>query len=386
MDQLNIFDLMYEDYKITKPIRLIELFGGVGSQAMALRNIGANFEHYKLVEFDKYPVASYNAIHGTNFETTDITKVNAKDLEIVDTDKFEYIMTYSFPCQDLSNAGSKKGMKKGDNTRSGLLWEVERILYECNELPQVLLMENVPDVIGIKNIGDFNLWQESLEKLGYSNYVSNMNAKDFGIPQTRKRSFMISVLGPYNYNFPKKIKLEKKLKDLLEEEVDKKYYISQKMKDYLSGINQKDSKYNRREVFERNLDEKKEVASTITTRSGSRATDNFIIVPEKTKKGFTNAYEGDGVYINRPHQKRGVVQKDMIQTLTTKPGLVGVVIKSYENLIIRKLTPLECWRLMGFTDEDFHKAVEVNSNAQLYKQAGNSIVVQVLEQIFKRLL
>ena len=103
--QLNIFDYLRKPFKIDKKIRLIELFGGIGSQAMALRNIGADFEHYLLVEFDPAPVRSYNAIHGTNFEPTDITKIHGKDLNIVDTDKFCYIMTYSFPCQDLSVAG-----------------------------------------------------------------------------------------------------------------------------------------------------------------------------------------------------------------------------------------------------------------------------------------
>ena len=111
--QLNIFDYLRKPFKITKKIRLIELFGGIGSQAMALRNIGADFEHYRLVEFDPYPVKSYNAIHGTNFEPMDITKIKGDDLGIVDTDKFCYIMTYSFPCQDLSVAGKMRGYSRG---------------------------------------------------------------------------------------------------------------------------------------------------------------------------------------------------------------------------------------------------------------------------------
>ncbi len=99
MDQLTIFDMLYPTFKIDKPIRLIELFAGVGSQAMALRNIGANFEHYRVVEFDKYAIASYNAIHGTDFEVSDIRNVKGGDLGIVDLNKWTYIMTYSFPCQ-----------------------------------------------------------------------------------------------------------------------------------------------------------------------------------------------------------------------------------------------------------------------------------------------
>lgn len=117
-------------------------------------------------------------------------------------------------------------MSKGSGTRSGLLWEVERILDECEELPQVLLMENVPQVIGKKNIADFQKWRSKLEALGYSNYVQLLNAKDYGIPQNRNRCFMVSILGEYYYEFPKKIPLTLKLKDMLEDKVDEKYYLS----------------------------------------------------------------------------------------------------------------------------------------------------------------
>ena len=158
--QNDIFSELYPKFTITKPIRLIELFAGIGSQAKALKNLGVEFEHYKVVEFDKYAIASYNAVHGTNFEVSDIRNVHAEDLEIRERERFCYIMTYSFPCQDLSVAGLQKGMKKGSGTRSGLLWEVERILDECgSELPHVLLMENVPMVIAEKNIEDFYSWR-----------------------------------------------------------------------------------------------------------------------------------------------------------------------------------------------------------------------------------
>lgn len=224
--QMNIFDIPKAAYRISKPIRLIELFGGIGSQAMALRNIGAKFEHWKLVEFDKYPVASYNAIHGTNFETMDITKIHGSDLEIVDTDKFTYLLTYSFPCQDLSVAGKMAGMEKGSGTRSGLLWEVERLLDETENLPEILVMENVPQVHSKKNMSDFQKWIEFLESKGYSNYWQDLNAKDFGIPQNRNRCFMVSILGEYDYEFPQTIPLELVMKDMLEEQVDEKYYVT----------------------------------------------------------------------------------------------------------------------------------------------------------------
>ena len=224
--QLSMFDLTMEEFKITKPIRLIELFAGVGSQAMALRYLGADFEHYRVVEFDKYAIASYNAIHGTDFPTMDITKISGADLGIVDTDKYCYIMTYSFPCQDLSVAGLGKGMSKGSGTRSGLLWEVERLLNEVNNLPQVLLMENVPQVHGKKNMDDFQNWIKFLESKGYSNYWQDLNAKNYGVAQNRNRCFMVSILGNYKYEFPKPIELTKRMKDYLEDNVDEKYYIN----------------------------------------------------------------------------------------------------------------------------------------------------------------
>ena len=204
---------------------------------MALKRIGSKFEHYRVVEFDKYAIASYNAVHGTNFPTMDITKVHADDLAIEDTKHFTYLLTYSFPCTDLSVAGKQAGMSKGSGTRSGLLWEVERILTEIRdgsgELPQILFMENVPQVHGKKNIDDFKKWLQFLESLGYTNYWNDLNAKNYGVAQNRNRCFMFSFLGNYLYSFPHPIPLEKKLKDYLEDNVDEKYYINNEKADKL---------------------------------------------------------------------------------------------------------------------------------------------------------
>lgn len=225
-----LFD--FPTYSVNKKIRLIELFGGIGSQAMALRDIGADFEHYKLVEFDKYAVTSYNAIHNTQHTTHDIRQIHAKDLEITDKDKYCYLMTYSFPCTDLSVAGKMQGMSKedwqnGNSTRSGLLWEVERILKECTELPDVLLMENVPMVHSDQNKKDFDSWCNFLKSKGYINHWQDLNAKDYGIPQNRDRCFMVSILSDnfIDFEFPKPVKLQKVMRDFLEESVDEKYYI-----------------------------------------------------------------------------------------------------------------------------------------------------------------
>lgn len=225
MNQISLFDGS-KRFIIDKPIRLIELFAGLGSQAKSLKNIGVPFEHYRICEFDKYAVCSYNAIHGTNFKTSDITQITADDLGIVDTDKYCYIMTYSFPCTDLSKAGKQLGMAKDSGTRSGLLWEVERLLDECTELPQVLLMENVPDVVGTKNIKHFADWLSKLESLGYYNKWDILNLKDFGIPQNRERCFMVSIIGDCFYEFPQGFPLTLRLKDMLETDVDEKHYIN----------------------------------------------------------------------------------------------------------------------------------------------------------------
>ena len=473
-DQISIFDCLYPAYKIDTPIRLIELFAGVGSQAMALRDIGANFEHYRVVEFDKFAIASYNAIHGTDFKTTDIRDVHAVDLGICDKQRFTYLLTYSFPCQDLSKAGKQKGMSKGSGTRSGLLWEVERILLELKEkgeLPQVLLMENVPDVIGNKNYADFMEWYSALEEMGYQSYYKILNAKNYGIPQNRERCFMVSILGKYSYQFPKGIELKSRLKDVLEDHVDEKYYLSQKIIETFTRRNEKENGFhfdtNERDiaktvtagVYKTRMDDnyvkvcgdvdlgnndmnnrvysQEGISPTINAMQGGNSQPK-ITIKEATKQGYAETEPGDSVNLKQPHSKthRGRVGKGIVQTLTTScnQGVVennrffkqalktfsendcvyGDSINSYnetvdktgvcptvttrpegfktaiiavdKNIRIRKLTPLECWRLMGFTDEDFKKAQQVNSNSQLYKQAGNSIVKQVLMAIFRQMI
>lgn len=170
-------------------------------------------------------------------------------------------------------------MSKGDNTRSGLLWEVERLLDECNgNLPQILLMENVPQVIGKKNIKDFQEWRKKLEQLGYSNYVELLNSKDYKIPQNRNRCFMVSILGDYYYEFPKKQKLELRLKDMLETNVDEKYYLSQKAIDGFVAHNIKQDENGWHMKFEP-YERERESSNTICSRNPTGATDNYIYDP-----------------------------------------------------------------------------------------------------------
>ena len=409
---------------------------GYGSQALALKYLGVNFEHWKICEWAIKSIQAYKDIHFTNVDVefnekrtkeemveylyrkgissnynepmkkeqisrlsedklieiikniaitnnlVNIQQVKAKDLNIVDKSNYEYILTYSFPCQDLSLAGKGKGMSD-TSTRSGMLWEVERILNECKELnclPQVLLMENVPQVHGADNVNDFNKWQLALEKMGYKNYWQDLIATDFGIPQTRNRTFMISILGDYSYSFPKKQELKLKLKDMLENEVDEKYYLSDKQIEDIKHWN----------AYEKPLEnmektDKSNISPTLTTRSGAYAA-GMILIKNATKKGYLEANVGDGIDISsRMKHHRGTVQKDKTQTLTTSGGNdIGVVVSN--DFKIRKLTPKTCFRLMGVKDEDFENCAKNQSDASLYHLAGDSIVVNVLMAIFKELL
>lgn len=378
---MSIFDFTREPISITKPIRLIELFAGYGSQAMALKRIGAKFEHYRVVEFDKYAIASYNAVHGTDFPTMDITKVHAEDLNICDTNAFTYLLTYSFPCTDLSVAGKQAGMSKGSGTRSGLLWEVERILKEIKgssgELPQILFMENVPQVHSQDNMPDFRKWLDFLESLGYTNYYQDLNAKNYGVAQNRERCFMFSFLGEYNYHFPQPIQLTKRICDYQEEVIDEKFYVSDKvLKGFVEHAKKQKEKGNTFHAVIKDVDD---ISSTISARYCKDGSDCLIKVAGK----INSSQDGKVVYTD-----------GIALTLTSGhynvPKIAEPAIrKSYESVklqhSIRKLTPRECGRLMGVYDEDIDKMAAVNSNTQLYKQFGNSIVVDVMCAMFKNL-
>ena len=435
--QLSLFDGSQE-FKIDKPIRLIEMFAGYGSQHFALDYLGADVESHKICEWavksiqaykdahfkddntdyskdhskefifnrlSKWGISSnynepmtkeqvirlgeekartiYNNIKATH-NLVNIQQVHGEDLEITDTDKYCYMMTYSFPCQDLSSAGLGKGMEKGSGTRSGMLWEVERILDELKTenqaLPQVLLMENVPEVIGTNNIKHFAKWLEKLESLGYKCYWKVLNAKDYGIPQNRERCFMVSILGDYYYDFPETQKLELRLKDLLEDEVDEKYYLSDNF--IYSMLKTNFSSYK----LENKLKGIDEVADTIIARFEgtpqcvlikneryclTKDVENYI---EWKQKGFLES------------DCRAFKQERIAGTLTTG-GKGKVIVDNINNtFIVRKYTPKECFRLMGVKDKDFEKIAQNQSNASLYHLAGDSIVVDVLMAIFKEML
>ena len=207
---------------------------------MALRDLGANFEYCRVIEFDKYAINSYNSIHNTQFETTDIKEIQGEAFRL-NKDKYIYLLTYSFPCQDISVAGRGKGYAKGDDTRSGLLWEIERILNEMSSLPDILLMENVKQVHGKRHIGNFKKWISFLDSKGYESKWFDLNAKDYGVAQNRERCFMVSVLKDTmehnDFEIPEPIDLRYVMKDYLEDKVADRYYVnSDRANDLISKL------------------------------------------------------------------------------------------------------------------------------------------------------
>lgn len=505
-------------------MKVLSLFSGIGAFEKALKNIGQPFELVGFSEIDKYAVKSYCAIHNVDESKNlgDITKIDEnnlpKDLDLI---------TYGFPCQDISLAGKQKGLfnEDGTQTRSGLFFEALRIIEATK--PKVAIAENVKNLTGKKFNAQFQIVLASLEAAGYNNYYKVLNAKDFGVPQNRERVFIVSIRKDIDtglFEFPKEFPLEKRLKDFLDDVVDEKYYLQQKGLEYvlkhegvrtqllntsndttkcaitaegnknwtgnfiveqpiLIGGMQKNQSVKKdgvctcltafmgtgggyvpmvvedpqlRQIGQMypnsgnpqagRIYDAEGISPTMKTCSGGNSMPK-VLVREATKQGYAEAFEGDSINLEQPNSttRRGSVGKQVAQTLTTSPQqavvepvavwdgfnqrvradstVVGTLTQNCgadlkrngqgiieSSLRIRKLTPKECFRLMGFSDEDFEKAayysveevenlnlrsskkhkdlpldkkIERVSNTQLYKQAGNSIVVDVIAHIFK---
>ena len=353
-------------------MKLLSLFSGIGAFEKALTNIGINIELVGFSEIDKYAIKSYCAIHNVD------ESLNLGDITKIDIDKLPKdidLITHGSPCQSFSIAGKQAGGDKDSGTRSSLMWNTVDIVEKVK--PKYVIWENVKNILSKKHRHNFDNYIKIMEQLGYDNYYKVLNAKDYGIPQNRERIYTVSIrrdVNQYTFKFPQKEKLKIKLIDILESEVDKKYFISQK------------------EIKNLILEENHHFSGRVM--KGQICFDNFftniqpksyILIKEATKKGYKEAYNGDCINLSYSMSKtrRGRVGKGISQTLQCN-NLIGVVQK---GLTIRKLTPLEFWRLMGFTDKDFYKAKNQGiSDTQLYKQAGNSIVVNVLEKIFRNLL
>lgn len=212
-------------------IRVFEAFAGYGSQSLALERLKRHFPEfdYEVVgisEIDKYAVTAYKALHGDVPNYGDISKIDWK--EVPDFDLF----TMSSPCQDFSQAGLQKGGAEGSGTRSSLLWECRRAILA--KKPKYIVFENVKALVSQKFLPYFLKWQNELASYGYTNFARVLNAKDFGVPQNRERIFMVSILERQaTYHFPEPFPLDRRIKDILEEDVDERYFLSEKLVDYV---------------------------------------------------------------------------------------------------------------------------------------------------------
>lgn len=354
-----------------RPFEVVELFSGIGAQRMALIEEGIPHRVVGTSEIDPFAIRSYEAIYGDNPNLGDITQL--KGLPRAD------IVTYSFPCQSLSSSGKRAGMEKGSGTSSSLLWEVQRLLEESRDhgsLPEWLVMENVPQVLTGKNRPVFDQWVAFLSSLGYTSSFGTLNAKDFGVPQNRNRAYMISHLGPSVPDLPTGKDRGRVLGDVLEDEVPERYYLSKARLKGLADSNQKEIDHGNGFRFRPKT--RDEIASTVTTRAGSRKTDNFVYDDRCHQIGTADGINGHDCL------KRVYAPDGLAPTLTTCCGGNTEPKVSEDGRRIRKLTPKECWRLQGFPDWAYERAREVpTSDAQMYRQAGNSIAVPVLRSIFR---
>lgn len=300
---------------------LIELFSGVGSQYRALQNIGINIEKTYISEIDERCNDVYKLLHNNNpFQLGDIKNIDK--LPICD------LLTYSFPCQDLSTMGKNKGLINSD--RSSLLWELDRLL-QSSPLPQDMLMENVSGILNKNNINDFNIWVKALEQYGYTNYIFTLNAKDFGVPQNRKRVFMISRLNNKTFEIPKPTNIDVKLKDIIENDVDERYYL-----------------------------------------------DKYLPYLEKTDGNFYGKIKNIKWQFDKPVYSLDGISQTILKTYVKERY------KIYIGGRIRLLTELEIMKLMGFTKNDYEKIKHLRRSTIL-NMMGNSIVIPVLENIFEKI-
>lgn len=446
-------------------IRVFTAFSGYDSQCMALDRLGIDYDLVGWSEIDKYAIMAHNAVYpiwaDRNFG--DISKINWDDVPDFD------LFTYSFPCTDISSAGQQKGLAEDSGTRSSLLWECKRAIE--TKRPKYLLMENVKALTQKKFLPYLHKWQNFLTSMGYTNFTQVLNAKDYGVPQNRERVFMVSILGDAWFSFTYSFGCQKRLKDVLEKNVDEKYYLSNRVINTFTRRTIEAKKKGNGFAFV--VKSENDIANVVKTRAGSQIEDNYIfspfikqyprgfnpgfefkegyspaittsswehnnylvepnvLTPKRTEYGkqMRKAYESgehkesrhnmtqmepreDGIsntiatvqkdnllfepkFLGYTRNKKGEVVNRHLQeisnTIHTSTGSGGntdcfVYEPEIGNYRIRKLTPRECFRLMGVSETDIDKIQAAGiSRTQQYKMAGNSIVVDVLYYIFKEL-
>lgn len=317
-------------------IKILELFGGIGAPRKALENLNVDIKSIDYVEILPYAVQAYNQMFDNDYKPQDITSWN------MNTD----ILIHGSPCQDWS----KNGLNN-INTGRSILYErtLEIIKGELNPKPRIVIWENVPNLLSDRHKHHFEHYLSEMESYGYQNSYKILNAKHFNVPQNRERVFTVSMLNGKKFIFPEQKQLDTKLKDFIDFDVDPG--------DYPLSDNEK---------------------SLFFEKKGQ------LLIHTNTKAGFQLVEEFDSINVERPNSKtrRGRIGKQVIQTITTSANQTV-----YYDGIVRRITPKEYFRLMGYSDDDYFRIKDSGINdRQITKLAGNSIVVQVLEAIFKELL
>lgn len=293
-------------------IKVLELFGGIGACSKALERLGIEYEIADYVEIDKYAVASFNAMHNTKFTPQDIRDWN-KDIEV------DLIM-HGSPCQDFSLAGKQQGGDEGSGTRSSLMYETLRVVEKLN--PKYVIWENVKNVISKKHVHNFVKYLDRMDQLGYRSYYEVLNSKDYGIPQNRERVFTISIRTDLEkgFVFPPKQELQLKLKDMLEDEVDDKYYLSDEVINKVTFINEHELNLNHYNYDETNRVYTDDyISPALRTMEGGNRQPK-VLIKNANKKGYIEATDGDSINLQRPTSstRRGRVGKEVAQTLDTQ--------------------------------------------------------------------
>lgn len=312
-------------------IQILELFGGIGSPRIALRNLGIPVKSIDYVEIDRKAVRSYNAMfhEDLKYKAQDVRGWNLKP----------DILIHGSPCQDFSIAGYQRGADEGSETRSSLMWETVHIIQQMGDWkPRYVIWENVKNVLSKYMVGNFNMYLQEMAKMGYSNSFEILDARDFGLPQARQRVFTISVLGNNPFDFS----------DLLKKPMGN-------IKEYLLSDDEVGEQYT-------------------------------IVSPSMTRKIDPRNYD------NNELGKLSVIRNYSFTITCNQDRCPNAGIVKRESGSYRLLTELECWRLQGYLDIDYLSALSKNpgipgrKNSTLYKQAGNSIPVPIFESIFQKII
>ncbi|QZT28507.1 DNA cytosine methyltransferase [Streptococcus suis] len=387
-------------------MRFLDLFAGIGGFRLGMERAG--YECIGFCEIDQFARKSYKAIHDTEgeFDFHDITRVTDESVRGIGRVD---VICGGFPCQAFSIAGKRAGF---EDTRGTLFFEIARFASILR--PKYLFLENVTGLLNHDNGNTFETILGALDELGYDAEWQVFNSKNFGVPQNRERVFIIGHLrgagGRTIFPFERGDKENGSLQGQSTNTITARYGEAQGSGSYIIEGQQP-------KIIQRghgyNQGGEHDTAPTLTSNSWQE--NNLLAIKEATTKGYSEATVGDSISLSHPNsatrrgrvgkqmantlltgEEQGVVvydfynrkTKDEVGTLTasghqgnTKAGTFGIL----DGIRIRKLTPRECWRLQGFPDWAFDRAQAVNSNSQLYKQAGNSVTVNVIEAIARRL-